>query len=199
MADLAELDRAEAIKIAGANNVTGIAENYVNADINGNLNVVTTSSGPVTPGTVATKSDLIGGQYNSSLPILTTGQQSAIQVDANGRLIIAPTTQGALTEDHNFGTDGANTLRVAAEIGNATGSADFAAGNSSAQTLRVVIATNQSAIPVTGTFWQATQPVSGTFWQATQPVSGTFWQATQPVSGTVTANQGTANATPWNE
>jgi hypothetical protein len=33
----------------------------------------------------------------------------------------------------------------------------------------------------------------------TQPVSGTFFQATQPVSGTVTANQGTANATPWNE
>lgn len=25
-------------------------------------------------------------------------------------------------------------------------------------------------------------PVSGTFWQATQPVSGTFWQATQPIS-----------------
>lgn len=42
------------------------------------------------------------------------------------------------------------------------------------------------SVPVTGTFWQATQPVSGTFWQATQPVSGTFWQATQPVSGTLT-------------
>lgn len=41
--------------------------------------------------------------------------------------------------------------------------------------------------------------VIGTFFQATQPVSGTFWQATQPISGTVTANQGTANATPWNE
>jgi hypothetical protein len=51
------------------------------------------------------------------------------------------------------------------------------------------------AVPVSGTFFQATQPVSlasvpthgvtGTFWQATQPVSGTFWQATQPVSGTV--------------
>ncbi len=27
-----------------------------------------------------------------------------------------------------------------------------------------------------------TVPVSGTFWQATQPVSGTFWQATQPAS-----------------
>ena len=64
-------------------------------------------------------------------------------------------------------------------------------------------------VPVSGTFYQATQPVSGsvsvsnfpssqavtgTFFQATQPVSlatapttpvtGTFWQATQPVSGT---------------
>lgn len=28
-----------------------------------------------------------------------------------------------------------------------------------------------AAVPVSGTFWQATQPVSGTFWQATQPVS----------------------------
>lgn len=35
----------------------------------------------------------------------------------------------------------------------------------------VAIASNQTALPVTGTFWQATQPVSGTFWQATQPVS----------------------------
>jgi hypothetical protein len=35
----------------------------------------------------------------------------------------------------------------------------------------VVIASNQSAIPVTGTFFQAIQPVSGTFWQAIQPVS----------------------------
>jgi hypothetical protein len=28
-----------------------------------------------------------------------------------------------------------------------------------------------SAVPVSGTFFQATQPVSGTFWQATQPIS----------------------------
>jgi hypothetical protein len=51
-----------------------------------------------------------------------------------------------------------------------------------AASFAVALASDQSAIPVTGTFWQATQPVSGTFWQATQPVSGTFWQATQPVS-----------------
>ncbi len=49
-------------------------------------------------------------------------------------------------------------------------------------------------VPVSGTFWQATQPVSGTFWQATQPVSIASWggltdtqlRATPvPVSGTV--------------
>ncbi len=44
-----------------------------------------------------------------------------------------------------------------------------------------------TAVPVSGTFWQATQPVSGpltdTQLRATAvPVSGTFWQATQPVS-----------------
>ena len=35
----------------------------------------------------------------------------------------------------------------------------------------VVLASDQTAISVTGTFFQATQPVSGTFWQTTQPVS----------------------------
>lgn len=39
------------------------------------------------------------------------------------------------------------------------------------------------AVPVSGSFFQATQPVSGTFWQATQPVSGTFWQTNQQVVG----------------
>jgi len=38
-------------------------------------------------------------------------------------------------------------------------------------------------VPVSGSFFQATQPVSGTFFQVTQPVSGSFFQATQPVSG----------------
>ena len=59
---------------------------------------------------------------------------------------------------------------------------DTNTGNASAGTQRVVLASNQPAVAVTGTFYQATQPVSGTFYQATQPVSGTFWQATQPVS-----------------
>lgn len=49
---------------------------------------------------------------------------------------------------------------------------DLLGQQTSAGSLPVVIASNQTAIPVTGT----------------------FWQATQPVSGTVTANQGTS---PW--
>ena len=66
---------------------------------------------------------------------------------------------------------------------------DTNTGNASAGTQRVVLATNQPAVPVTGNFYQGTQPVSGTFWQTTQPVSGTFWQATQPVSGPLTDAQ----------
>lgn len=45
-------------------------------------------------------------------------------------------------------------------------------------------------VPVSGTFWQATQPVSIATMPST-PVTGTFWQTTQPVSGTITANAGT--------
>lgn len=39
-------------------------------------------------------------------------------------------------EDHNFGAVGANTLRTASQVGNATGAADFNYGAVSAQTLR---------------------------------------------------------------
>jgi hypothetical protein len=46
-----------------------------------------------------------------------------------------------------------------------------------------------TAVPVSGTFYPATQPVSGSVsvsnFPASQAVTGTFWQATQPVSGTV--------------
>ena len=82
-----------------------------------------------------------------------------------------------------------------------------------------------ASVPVTGTFYQATQPISGTVTASLSPettkvigtvniaaaqtidVTGTFWQATQPISGTVTANAGsgtmtvnpgnTANTTAW--
>ena len=74
------------------------------------------ADGPVTPGTVAGFSQLIGGQYNTTLPTLTTGQQSAIQLDSSGRLLvsgitldIAPATQTITTRDiASTTTTGAN-------------------------------------------------------------------------------------------
>lgn len=51
--------------------------------------------------------------------------------------------------DFNYGAVGDQTIRSAAQVGNATGAADFGAGNKGAQTLRVVIATDQSTLPVT--------------------------------------------------
>lgn len=48
------------------------------------------SIGPVSPGTAAPNSELIGGQYSLVLPTLTDGQQSAIQIDNRGRILISP-------------------------------------------------------------------------------------------------------------
>jgi hypothetical protein len=93
------------------------------------------SDGPVSPGTVASFSQLAGGQYNSTPPTLTNAQQSALQLDSAGRLLV----DSAVTfpYDTNYGTVGATTLRVASQIGNATGAANFNAGATGAQTLRV--------------------------------------------------------------
>src|SRR4030088_238357 len=79
------------------------------------------------------------------------------------------------------GTQDVNLVKVA-------GSAVSLGQKTSALSIPVVLGSDQSALAVNGTFWQATQPVSGTFFQATQPVSGTFWQATQPVSGAVSVS-----------
>lgn len=46
-----------------------------------------TADGSVTPGTVATNSQLMGGQFNTTLPTLTNTQQSAVQLDSRGRLL----------------------------------------------------------------------------------------------------------------
>lgn len=110
--------------------------NAVTTQANGGqraLDVRSQSNGPVTPGTVANFSDLIGGQYNTVLPTLTNGQQSAVQVDSNGRILVNTSNN----DDHNYGVVGANTLRTAAQIGNATGAANFNFGSVGAQTLRV--------------------------------------------------------------
>lgn len=67
-------------------------------DLSGNMilpfvdsfgNIQDSANGPVSPGTAAVKSALVGGQYNSSLPTAATGQQMALQIDKNGRLLVS--------------------------------------------------------------------------------------------------------------
>lgn len=99
------------------------------------LDVQAQSAGPVAPGTIANFSDLIGGQYSLVLPTLTDGQQAAVQVDSSGRLLINA-SNFPTTLDTNYGVVGANTLRTASQIGNATGAANFNYGAVGAQTLR---------------------------------------------------------------
>lgn len=91
------------------------------------------------------------------------GNLIGLNLDASGNLNALPLPTGASTSANqateiaslasidgklvdNFGTASAG-LRSAAQIGNATGAADFNAGNKGTQTLRVVIATDQSSLP----------------------------------------------------
>jgi hypothetical protein len=99
MGDLSYIDRDAETKIVGQDS-TGNSVNYVGADANGNMTVKDYSDGPVSPGTAALVSSLIGGIFNTALPTLTNTQQSAIQLDSSGRLLISSTTKGILAEDN---------------------------------------------------------------------------------------------------
>jgi hypothetical protein len=58
--------------------------------------------GSAAGGTAAASSLLFGGQYNSSLPTLTTGQQSSIQLDSSGRQIISPLSTSSTVNVNNI-------------------------------------------------------------------------------------------------
>lgn len=117
----------------------------------------------------------VGGYYKASITALTTGQQGMV----------------ALTPSRSF--------HVA--LYDAAGNA-LLGSKTSANSVPVVIASDQGAVPVSGTFWQATQPVSGTVtanqggtWtvQPGNTANTTAWKVdgsavTQPVSGTVTTS-----------
>jgi hypothetical protein len=77
-------------QVAGSLPVTIVTGGNATADV---------SDGPVTPGTVATKSSLEGCQYNTTLPNPANTQQMAIQCDSFGRLIDTnPDVSGLLTQ-----------------------------------------------------------------------------------------------------
>lgn len=69
----------------------------------------------------------------AALPLPTGAATEATLASVDGKLVA------------NFGA-ATGAIRTAAQLGNAAGSADFNAGNASAQTVRVVVATDQAAI-----------------------------------------------------
>lgn len=68
---------------------------------------------------------------------VASGTSSALTL----RVVLSDDSTISIEEDKDYGTVGANTIRTAAQIGNATGAADFGSGADSAQTLRVTPST----------------------------------------------------------
>ena len=107
---------------------------------------------------------------------------------SSGRLPVNIGGDGAITI-----TSGTVTVNNEVEVTNDSGNPIPVSGTVTANTgLSQPLTDTQlraTAVPVSGTFWPATQPVSGSVsvsnFPSTQPVSGTFWPATQPVSGSV--------------
>lgn len=121
------------------------------------------TQGAVAGGAAAPASTLIGGIYNTTAPTLTSGQQAALQFDASGN------------------------LKIAAAGGSTSSGSITAAGTSGTQAQAIQGITNGVPLPVSGTFFQATQPISAT---ALPLPSGAATAAKQPALGTA----GTASA-----
>ena len=141
----------------------------------------------------------IGGSVTTAAPTYTTGQMDPLSLTTAGALRVdaSATTQPISAIALPLPTGAATQTTLASLLTNtpAPGQALMAASSP------VVIASNQSAIPVTGTFFQTTQPVSiastvavtqsGTWTNTVTQATAANLNAT--VVGTVTANQGTAN------
>lgn len=155
--------------------------------------------------------NVIGAWYSASATNCTSGQACAPQLTIDRKLFVQAfqgTSPWAVS-----GTFWQTTQPVSGTLAT-TQSGTWNVGQSGTWTVQpgntanttpwlVSLSGTNSIVPVTGTFFQATQPVSGTFFQATQPISGTVaatqsgtWNVGQ--SGTWTVQPGnTANTTPW--
>lgn len=128
------------------------------------LQLIDNTIGPVTPGTVATNSSLIGGQFNTVLPTLTNTQQVSIQLDSSGRTIISPLTNisiiKAQLEDNSGNTINADNGQILSQdtIGTSGQYRAQSVTTSAAEALgAATILTNRKFISITPTngtvFW----------------------------------------------
>jgi hypothetical protein len=104
------------------------------------------------------------------------------------RVVLTSDSTISIEEDKNWGTVGANTIRTAAQIGNATGAAEFGTGADSAQTLRVTLSTRAET---------AATPLSvrlsdGSAFLSNLPVSQSGTWDINDISGTISLPTGAA-------
>jgi hypothetical protein len=104
MADAVGVNSALPTRVGGISSSSGLPDYFADVTSIGQLKVTDGADGPVTPGTAAGSSILIGGQYNSTLPTLTTAQQSAVQVDSNGRLLVSSIANALPAGTNNIGS-----------------------------------------------------------------------------------------------
>ena len=86
---------------------------------------------------------------NKGMPVVNLAGEGLGPLDVNTgaagattlRVVLSSDSTISIEEDKNYGVVGANTIRTAAQIGNATGAAEFGSGADSAQTLRVTLST----------------------------------------------------------
>jgi hypothetical protein len=87
------------------------------------INTSDNSNGPVTPGAVAAMSSLIGGQFNTSSPAPTNGQQVALQTDASGNLKTAAIPSDGTKLTYSAATSALASVALATDIFTIFGSA----------------------------------------------------------------------------
>lgn len=140
--------------------------------------------------------DSVNPANDRGMPMVLLAGDSLGPVDVNTgaagtktlRVVLSSDSTISIEEDKNYGVVGANTIRTAAQIGNATGAAEFGSGADSAQTLRVTTSTRSE----TATTPLAVRLTDGTAFLANLPVSqsGT-WNITN-ITGTVSLPTGAA-------
>jgi hypothetical protein len=178
---------------------TGAATETTLGLVNTSLNTIKSSVGTVAAGVAATASQLIGGVFNTIKPVLTTGQQAALQTNKNAALKV----DTDMTEPY-----GLTLSASAADIGSVTtvganGQEIYSGtptGGSSAQLLFLNLASRPSSVKIQiSNTWVATLSVEGSMDNGVTYFKVPFIQDNGSITSTLTANAiGNVNATGLN-
>ncbi len=151
------------------------------------------SGARMTPLAVATL-DSSGTLPSGAVAVVSNAGANPMYCNVNGVAatasdqLIAPsswfafTIPSGVTALHCIATGGGTTANAVGGAGLATGAGGGGGGSGGSIPTGTAGSPNASVVTVQGISGATGIPVTGTFWQATQPVSGTFWQTTQPVS-----------------